>query len=129
MKHVAMALCGLAVLLCGCSVDYQAHVESNTEWTGYFNGEKYDGKGNAVIDLGDGRCCTISMLEDGRRAFVRIRVEANGGGVFNPGDTAWIEAHSRYTTLNVCGNDTVFDHHCDPDHDCCSCDCDCDHGC
>ena len=96
MKTASLLFCLASITMYGCSVDYTAHVESNTEWTGVFAGETYDGKGSAVIELGDNRCCTVWLKDsDG---YIRVRVESRGGGIFNPGDSDWIETRSTQTT-------------------------------
>ncbi len=102
-KFVFILLC--MVVLVSCSVDYEAEVQSDTSWSGSFGNRSVDGSGNRTIDLPDEhpQCCVVQ--KDTEAGFLRVRITAEGGGIFGPDDTGWVETTAAYGIVSVCSND------------------------
>jgi hypothetical protein len=66
LRHAAVVVSSLTVvmLVCtGCNLfQDEAHVTSDTSWSGDFNGRTVDGSGNRTVDLGGGdnpKCAVV----------------------------------------------------------------------
>jgi hypothetical protein len=72
--------CALILLVTGCGsiFDTNAEVESNTTWSGSFNGRTVDGSGNQTILLGKGSgayCATVQKQT--RSGFLTVTVSGH----------------------------------------------------
>lgn len=102
--YALLVLSGICVL-CGCSIDYKAEVESNTSWSGSFGGRTVDGTGNRTIDLPDEhpQCCVVQ--KDTESGYLKVRVVADGGGIFGPSDSDWVETTAAYGVATACSEE------------------------
>jgi len=90
------------ILTISCSVDYKAEVRSNTSWSGAFGNRTVDGSGYKTVDLPDEHpqcCCVQKETESG---YLQVRVTADGGFLFGPGDSHWVETTAAYGVVTVC---------------------------
>lgn len=92
----------LTVFLIGCSDHWKAKVESNTSWSGSFNGTTVDGHGNQTVDLGndDIVCCVVQKQTTGGRLKVSIVNESNNP--LGSGDGESKETTAQYGVVSVC---------------------------
>ena len=102
---VLISVFALVIVLSGCSIDYKAEVESNTSWSGSFGGRTVDGTGNKTIDVPDEhpQCCVVQ--KDGESGFLKVRVVAEGGGIFSPSDSDWVETTAAYGVVSACSEE------------------------
>lgn len=71
----------LAALACGCGVlDVEAHVTSDTTWSGSFDGRTVDGSGNQTINLGTAsgssgpsKCAVVQKKT--RTGFLTVKID------------------------------------------------------
>lgn len=98
-------LAGVLLLLAGCSVDYKAEVESDTTWSGAFGDRSVDGSGAETVDLPDEhpQCCVVQKDTEG--GYLKVRVVAEGGGWFGPGDSDWVETTASYGVVSACSEE------------------------
>jgi hypothetical protein len=70
----------VAILLCpGCSLfNTDAHVESDTSWSGSFDGRTVDGSGNKTVSLGSGTGPKCAVVQKKTRTG-SLRVKIDGG--------------------------------------------------
>ena len=93
------------ILLMGCSPEYKAEIESTTSWSGAFGDRTVDGSGNQTVSLpGEHpQCCVVQKgTESGS---LKVRVIAEGGGIFGPGDSDWVETTAAYGVVSVCSEE------------------------
>jgi hypothetical protein len=95
----------VVVFSAGCSVEYKAEVESDTSWSGAFGNRSVDGRGNDRISLGKDHpvCCVVQ--KETASGFLKVRVKAEGGGLFGPGDSDWVETTAQYGVVSVCSDE------------------------
>ncbi len=106
MRNGLFILFGALLFLSfGCSVDYKADVQSNTQWTGAFGDRSVDGSGNKIVDLPDEhpQCCVVQ--KETENGYLRVRVLAEGGGLFGPEDSDWVETTADYGVVTVCSKE------------------------
>ena len=70
-----LALC--AISSAGCSLlRVQAFVESNTSWSGFFEGRSVDGTGNMTVDLGiRGQTKCVTAQKNTRSGFLTVSID------------------------------------------------------
>ncbi len=95
----------LLAYIVSCSVDYRAEVESNTSWSGAFGNKTVDGSGNNTIDLKDEHpvCCCVQ--KETKEGYLRVRIAADGGGIFGTDDSDWVETTAEYGVVTVCSEE------------------------
>ena len=108
MNRVAVLIMGLFVLclLAGCGYDYTAEIESNTTWSGSFDGRTVEGSGNQTEPLGDEgpQCCEVQ--KETEEGYLKVRVAAKRTFEFFglPLDVSsdWVETTAEYGVVSVC---------------------------
>lgn len=105
MKLLIIAIVVGMLSVAGCSVEYKAEVQSTTSWSGAFGGRTVDGSGNDVVNLGHDSpvCCVVQKQT--QNGNLRVRVVTEGGGIFGPGDSDWVETTASYGVVSVCSED------------------------
>lgn len=72
------ALLLVSLLVAGCGVfRTDAHVTSDTSWSGSFDGRTIDGKGNQIISLGNGggpKCASVQKQTTG--GFLKVKIDS-----------------------------------------------------
>jgi len=93
------------LLFLGCSADYKAEVQSDTEWSGAFGNRTVDGIGNTTIDLPDEhpQCCAVQKQTEG--GYLQVRVVCEGGGLLAPEDSDWVTTYAEYGVVTVCSEE------------------------
>ena len=97
-----LAAVGIAlVLLCSCSSDRWAEVQSDTDWDGYFDNRSVAGSGNREISMpSEGRmAAVVQKMTDEGTLSVRLVEE---GWLFWPEKTTdWITTSAPYGVVDV----------------------------
>ena len=77
MKATALLLALCAIFSVGCSVfRVQAFVESNTSWSGFFEGRTVSGTGNMTVDLGiRGQTKCATAQKDTHSGFLTVSID------------------------------------------------------
>ena len=75
---VGATLTLVSLLVAGCGVfRTDAHVRSDTSWSGSFDGTTVDGKGNQIISLGYGsgpKCASVQKQTTG--GFLTVEIDS-----------------------------------------------------
>lgn len=101
-SHRAIALLAILVLtaLPACSLfNTDAHVESDTSWSGSFNGRTVDGSGNQLVKMGGGTGTKCASVQKQTRAgFLTVKI---GGGEEKTTTAA-------FGVVTVCGGSSAY---------------------
>lgn len=92
------------VVAASCTTRYEAVIESDTEWSGFFGNRTVSGVGNATVRLEDDdrdQCCIVDKETEG--GFLRIRLVEDEGWWDEESD--WVETVAEFGTVFVCVED------------------------
>jgi hypothetical protein len=89
--------------LVGCG-DRYAEVESNTRWSGNFDGSSHDGAGNERVRMGSDSCLIVQKETASGDLRVRI-VNENALFLFWDSATDWKHTSAEYGVVTLCADE------------------------
>lgn len=94
----------VALLLTGCSAqDRWAEIESDTDWSGYFENRSVDGSGSRRVDLPqEGDIVCVVVQKETEEGYLRVRIVKEGTFLAPPQETEWAETRAAYGVVDRC---------------------------
>lgn len=92
--------CIAVLFLIGCTPEWKAKVESDTSWSGSFNGRTVDGRGNQTVDLGTDEIVCATVQKATRTGRLKVTIEDEGTLSFYEGESK--ETTAEYGVVTAC---------------------------
>lgn len=94
----------LAFVLAGCAGDWEAEVDSDTAWSGSFDGRTVDGRSDDTINLGKDDIICVVVQKQTRSGSLRVRLRRSW--IMGPDDeTDWKSTTAEFGVVTVCNDD------------------------